>query len=189
MAARWLGIALALAGLPAAADAAISILGSSYGRECFIAAEASTRGPRPIETCSRALEDEALSADDRAATLVNRGILHMQAKDLPAAIADFDLAIVTRPEMAEAYVNKGIAVLQLGNRARDAVAMLTTGLSLNPAKPEIAYYVRGIANEQLGQTRDAYEDYSKAVALRPGWEAPIAELQRFTVRRRPTAGV
>jgi len=181
--------AIAALTVPAAATAAISILGGGLGRDCYLAAEASSAGRASLDACDRALSEEAQSTTDRAATYVNRGILHMQSKALNAAIADFDAAIKTRPETAEAYVNKGIAMVHLGNHDRTAVELLTAGLARNPARPEIAYYVRGIANEQLGATKEAYEDYSRAVALKPGWADPVEQLQRFSVKKKTTAGV
>lgn len=175
--------------VPAAANASISVIGGGLGRDCYRAAEAA-RGQRDgLETCDRALADEALSANDRAATLVNRGIVRMQARDLTGAILDFDAAIRTRPATAEAYVNKGIALIHLGGRDRDAVALLTLGLAKNPTRPEVAYYVRGIANEQLGATREAYEDYARAASLKPEWAEPAAQLARFSVVRKATAGI
>jgi len=175
--------------VPVAATAAVTILGNGMGRECYLAAESASMSRDGIDACDHAINDEAQNLNDRAATYVNRGIVHMQAKELNAAIADFDAAIRARPGTAEAYVNKGIAMVHLGNRDKDAVELLTLGLARNPSRPEIAYYVRGIANEQLGATKEAYEDYSRAASLKPGWAEPMAQLERFTVRRKATAGV
>ena len=185
---KILGVVLvAAAAVPAAAS--VSILGGGMGRECYLAAENAMPTRANLDVCTRALEDEALSLNDRAATYVNRGIVRMQGKDLNAAIADFDSAIRAKPDTAEAYVNKGIAMLHLGNHDRDAVELLTLGLARSPAQPEIAYYVRGIANEQLGMTKEAYEDYSRAASLKPGWAEPANQLERFSVKRKATAGV
>ena len=182
----WL-IGLALAAAPVAADAAISVIGGGLGRECYLAAEYARGGRDGIATCDRALEDEALNRNDRAATLVNRGIVRMQNKELNAAIVDFDAAIKTRPDTAEAYVNKGIALVHLGGRDRDAVELLTQGIARNPSRPEVAYYVRGIANEQLGLSKEAFEDYTRAASLKPGWTDPTDQLARFSVVRKASA--
>lgn len=185
---RMILAALAMA-LPASADAAISVFGGGMARDCYLAAE-QARGQRDgVDVCDRALAEEAMSIADRAATLVNRGIVKMQAKDLTAAIVDFDTAIRARPDTAEAYVNKGIALIHLGGRDKDAVELLTLGLAKNPTRPEVAYYVRGIANEQLGATREAFDDYSRAASLKPGWADPVAQLARFSVVKRATAGI
>ena len=182
-----LAAALAAGVVPVAASASISVIGGGLGRECYLAAELARGGAARAEVCDRALEDEALSSTDRAATYVNRGIVRMQGKDLTAAISDFDQAIKTRPDTAEAYVNKGIALIHLGGRDRDAVDLLTQGLARNPSRPEVAYYVRGIANEQLGLSREAFDDYSRAASLKPGWTEPAAQLQRFSVVKKATA--
>lgn len=186
---RTIGIALLAAVLPTAASAAITVLGGGLGRDCYLAAEAGGGRREGLERCDQALADEGLSTVDRAATLVNRGIVRMQAKELSSAIEDFDSAIRTRPATAEAYINKGIALVHLGGRDRDAVELLTQGLAKNPARPEIAYYVRGVAHEQLGATREAYEDYARAASLKPEWTEPAAQLSRFSVVRKATAGI
>ncbi|TRW15104.1 tetratricopeptide repeat protein [Glacieibacterium frigidum] len=186
---RLMLAALLAATVPAAASAAVSVIGGGLGRDCYLAAEAARGARDGLDSCNRALADEALSIGDRAATLVNRGIVKMQAKDLSAAIEDFDVAIRTRPGTAEAYINKGIALIHLGGRDRDAVELLTLGLAKKPTRPEVAYYVRGIANEQLGATREAYEDYARAASLKPDWAEPAEQLSRFSVVRKATAGI
>ena len=166
--------------------AATSIIGSSNGRNCYEAAEFGKSIRAGLEACNTALEQDALSSNDRAATLVNRGIVQMQAKNHTAAIADYDAAIRLRPATAEAYVNKAIALLHLGGHDAEAVALLSEGLSRNPARPEVAYYTRGIANELVGATREAYEDFAKAVELAPNWADPAAELARFQTVKKKT---
>lgn len=175
-------IAIAVYGAAAMPTAAaISVLGAGHGQLCYEAAAYNRPLNAALRDCGMALEDEALSANDRAATLVNRGIVQMQAKNFSAAIVDYDAAIRMRPETAEAYVNKGIALLHLGGRDAEAVAVLSEGLSRNPSRPEVAYYSRGVAYEMVGDNRQAFEDYSKAAELAPGWSDPATQLQRFKV--------
>lgn len=196
--ATLLALATGLATGAAAADTAV--IGASFARACF---EAAARGPSPaqplrdtlrplrdaLRLCDGALHEDALPLDQRVATYVNRGIIQMHAGQFAAAIADYDTAIRLGPDVAEAYVNKGIALMNWGNRTDQAVTMLSAGIDRGPLKPEVAYYSRGIANETLGRTREAYEDYSRAAQLAPGWADPVTELQRFQTVRRKTAGV
>lgn len=183
---RYAGLAAALM-LAGAADAAVSTLGGGLARECYLAAE-QKRDYRPgIDVCNRALDDERLSRRDRAATIVNRGILHMQASDLDRAIADYRAAIDLQAGLAESHINLGIALLKRGGDDKAAIAALTEGLKHQPAHPEIAYYMRATAYELVGNLRAAYEDYAAAAAARPGWEAPLQELKRFSVQRRKVA--
>lgn len=178
--------ALAVLALATPASAGVAVLGTRYAKGCFEAAQQRRPARDALRLCDSALMDEALTDDDRAATLVNRGIVQMQARNVDAALADYDAAIRTRPETAEAYVNKGIALMQVG-RDTEAVALLSEGIARNPAKPAIAYFTRGVANESLGRTRDAFEDYSRAAQLDPEWSEPAEQLQRFQLVRRKTA--
>ena len=138
-----------------------------------------------ISDCDRALKEEALGVRDRAATYVNRGILHMRARRIAVALADYDNAIKVKPDLAEAYVNKGIALVHAGGRDSEAVNAITQGLQLNPIRPEVAYYTRGVAHEMLGNARAAYDDYRQAAALKPEWAEPKAQLKRFSVVGKP----
>lgn len=170
-----------------AVPASASIVGATRARSCFQAAESRQTGRDALRVCDLALNEEALTAKDRAATLVNRGILHMQARRIEAAIADFDEAIRVQPATAEAWVNKGIALIKSGRDA-DAAAVLSRGIELGPMSPAIAHYSRAIAYEGLGKVRAAYEDFGRAAALAPDWAEPYEQLRRFKTVRVKTAG-
>lgn len=179
-------IALGWLAVPGMVPAAVAVVGNGHARSCFEAAARDQPARGALRKCDNALEDRQLPPSDRAATLINRGIVRMQARDIEGAIADYDEAIRTAPAIADAYINKGIALLRMGQHDTEAVAQLTEGLSRNPAQPAIAYYSRAVANEQLGRTRDAYEDYSRAAQLAPEWAEPAEQLQRFKVVRGKT---
>ncbi|HPU16071.1 MAG TPA: hypothetical protein PK808_08290 [Polymorphobacter sp.] len=184
--ARYLAVAaLLLAAAPG--FAASTVIGNGNARGCYEAAEFNQSVKVGLAVCNSAINEDAMSADQRASTYVNRGIVYMHARNLTAALADYDAALKINNQLAEAHVNKGIALLHLGGRDKDAVASLTAGLNLNPNRPEIAYYTRGIAYELIGMTREAYEDYKSAVSLKPDWAEASAQLQRFSVVRKPTA--
>jgi tetratricopeptide (TPR) repeat protein len=167
-----------------ATEVAAVTIGDSYARGCFEAATNGRSLKQGLRVCNSALIDETLALEHRAATFVNRGVVQMQARKLEAAIVDFDEAIRLRPETAEAYINKAIALQRIGGRDDEAVTLLSEGLVRNPMRPEIAYYQRAMANEELGRVRAAYEDYSRAAALAPDWPDPAEQLQRFQVVRR-----
>ena len=158
----------------------------SFAQACFAAA--SQRQPALVgeRRCDAALADPALRQELRAATLVNRGIVAMNAGRIDAATRDFDAAIALAPDNADAHINKGVALLQVKGRAADAITVLTLALDLAPRRPELAYYHRAIANEALGRLRAAYEDYAVAAQLAPDWPEPATQLQRFKVVRRKT---
>lgn len=160
---------------------AVSVIGSGLARLCYEQAEAGRGSDRGTETCDRALVEEALDSRDRAATYVNRGILRMHGKRLNDALRDYEAALRLRPQLAEAHVNRGIALVHVGGRDAEAVAALSEALRLNTTRPEVAFYTRGVAYELLGNARAAYEDYRQAAALKPEWAEPRTQLQRFRV--------
>jgi tetratricopeptide (TPR) repeat protein len=158
----------------------------SFGQACYQAAAFDWPVRQSLDICKAALRDRGLSTRDRGATLVNRGVVELRARDYVAAVADFDAALVVVPDLADALVNKGIAQADAGHPV-DAIASLTAALAANTARPEIAYYMRAMANEDVGATGAAYDDYRRAAALAPEWTAPADQLRRFSVVRRATA--
>lgn len=180
-------MAIAATGLPVESSATASIVGVARARSCFEAALAKRATRDALRVCTAALEEDSLTAQDRAATLVNRGILQMQTQKLDAALLDYDEAIRIQPDAAEAWVNKGIALVKAGREA-EAADVLSRGLDLGPAQPAIAHYSRAFAYEALGKVRQAYDDFGRAAALAPGWRQPYDQLRRFKVVRTKTAG-
>jgi tetratricopeptide (TPR) repeat protein len=173
-------VVLSLVSIPAAASAAAVVIGAGNARSCYEAAAAVIDRARGGGYCDVALNEDNLSDSDRAATLVNRGIVRLRRHDIARAIADFDAATAIEPGLAEAYVNKGVALVNSGDDA-GAIGLLTRGLELRTAKPEVAYFSRAVAYELRGEVRRAYDDYRMAAQLRPGWSEPRDELKRFSV--------
>jgi tetratricopeptide (TPR) repeat protein len=166
---------------PQVARAAATVIGGGFARACYEGAEFKRNVRESVAACDRALVEESLSAKDRAATYVNRGIVRMYERDHATAIADYDKALAIRADLAEAYVNKGIAVLHQGGNQRYAIELLSKGIGLDPARPEVAFYTRAVAHEQSGNTTLAYYDYKRAAEMKPDWEKPKSDLARFQV--------
>lgn len=166
--------------VPFAVHAAITVVGNSAARACYESALQSVPTRNDLLDCDRALNDEALSLQDRAATFVNRGIIKMLNKNQLDAITDFDAAIAIDKNLGDAYLNRGVALVGL-QRDSDAIDSLNKGLELGSKRPEIAYYTRAIAYEYSGNVKAAYLDYRKAVELAPKWALPQEQLARFQV--------
>ena len=175
--------AAATAAIPAAA--AVTVIGSSAARSCYEAAESQTKpGRAAMEACDTALRHEPLTAYEIVATHVNRGILRLRTGEIEGAIADFDTAAARDPDEPEAYVNKGVALMQAPGRAEAAVSLFSMAIEKKTRRPAIAFLGRGMAHEELGDVRSAYHDYRKASAADPEWDQPRLELARFRVTRR-----
>lgn len=180
---------LALAALPlgvpiASAEAAIVTIGNdTLAGDCYRFAERRDGRMDAVTTCSRALALEPLDSENRAATLVNRGVLRMLHGDYQAAETDFDAAIALDPTQSDAWLNKGF--LRLRNGAGDAaLPYLERAMSLEMRRPALAYFARGIAHEQSGNVRAAYADLNRAQDLEPGWSMPAQALARYQVVER-----
>jgi len=181
MANRKLLLMTVLAAFATPAAASVFVVGSSDARLCYEAADSSL-GPavRDIRRCDSALANDTLSQYETVATHVNRGILRLRRGMVDDAIADFDEAMHLDPQQPEAYLNKGAALLQRQNPT-EALQLFTVALERETSRPAIAHYGRAIANEQLGNVREAYNDYRAASELAPDWVDPRNELTRFRV--------
>ena len=174
-----IGVLLAACTVPAAAS--VVVLGTSDARLCFEAADSPLMPQaRDMQRCNDALAVGSLSNYETVATHVNRGILRLRRGLSDEAIADFDAAMTLDPNQPEAYLNKGAALIRRENPA-EAAQLFTMALEHNTQRPALAHYGRAVANEALGNVREAYQDYRMASQLAPHWSAPRDDLQRFRV--------
>jgi tetratricopeptide (TPR) repeat protein len=169
------------------ADAAVTVLGRGLARSCFEFAEFGGIAQDGIETCSLALEQQALDAKDRAATYINRGILKSRSDDTSGALSDYDLGLSLDGALGEGYVDRGAAMIVL-RRYGDALDDINKGIALGANRVQIAYYDRAVVQEALGNIRDAYEDYKKAVEIQPDFALAVEQLSRFRVVRKSADG-
>ncbi|PTQ07382.1 hypothetical protein CLG96_17705 [Sphingomonas oleivorans] len=163
-----------------AAIGAVTVVGKSSARLCYEAAERHESDVAALAACDAALAGtEALSASDITASHVNRGIVRMRGSDLTGAIADFDAAIARDHDQAEAYLNKGLALMRQESSWHAARAEFDQAIAKGTRKPALAHFGRGIVEEHIGNVRAAYADYRRALELDPEWAEPARELARF----------
>ncbi len=163
------------------AEAQVMVLGGGIAKDCYEAARFETVSPRQgAETCTRAIELEAMNAGNRAATYTNRGVLRMRSGDYDAALSDYEKAKRIRPETGETWLNEGAAYIFLKDYP-SAMASLDQAISLNSSDLHAAYYNRAIAKEKLGDVEGAYYDFRKALELKPDWDLAEWQLSRFEV--------
>ena len=166
-----------------AARASVTVIGGGLAEACSKAALSGKSGVRLEEPCTEALDKEMLNSRDRAGTLVNRGVLKMRRLNWSDATLDFNEAARIRPDMGEAYVNRGAVAIGEHHYAA-SLPDLNTGLQLGVEQPAKVYFNRALAYEGLEDSKSAYFDYQKAVELSPDWDAPKNELIRFHVERK-----
>jgi tetratricopeptide (TPR) repeat protein len=179
----YAGIATLAFGASTASAAVIS-LGGPLSKNCYEAALAQDNRDQAIDGCTRSLDQEALMPRDRAATLVNRGILLMARRSDAAADSDFDAALAMDSRLSDAWLNKGFLRLREGD-GRDALPLLQRGIDTGPRRQALAIFARGVAHEQMGDYRLAYADLRQAQELEPGWSLPAEYLASYRLVGRP----
>jgi len=168
------------------ASAAVTVVaGNDLARACYQAALNPDSHLTAISTCTAALEGQPMSPSDRAATLVNRGILHDHNGDADAAIADYTASLKIDPVLAEAYADRG-AVLANQKKYKAALADLNKGLALGTDRPQVTLCDRAYVREVLGNVRGAYLDYKKAAEVAPDYTLAVEQLRRFKVVYKPS---
>ena len=171
--------------LPASASASPSVMtiGGSFAEGCFEAAKNRNASMDTLRTCDYAIAAQPLTFDDTLATYVNRGILRMIRNDYTGAQADFGAATTMDPTRSEPWMNLAYLRLKQG-RSAEALPLFSRAIELGTEVPELAYFGRGLAQEDLGNIKAAYMDLRQAAELRPTWNEPARELARFQVRPR-----
>lgn len=174
---------LTLVGTAQTASAAALVLGAGLATVCSKAAIAGRSDPKSIETCTIALETQAMGPRDRAGTFVNRGVLKLRRRSYDESRSDFAAALRLKPDLGEAYVNWGASLIAQA-RYGEGLSEIDRGLALGVDEPAKAWFNRAIALEGLDDPKAAYLAYQKAAELAPDWKEPQVQLTRFTVSRR-----
>lgn len=163
--------------------AAVLSVGGPLSQNCYEAALTSDTRDQSIDSCSRALSEEALATRDRAGTYVNRGILLMARGRDAMADADFDSAIRLDKKLPDPWLNKGFLRLRRGD-GRSALPLLQSGIDRGARRQAQAIFARGVAYEQMGEFSSAYADLKRAQELEPGWSMPREYLSDFRIEQR-----
>lgn len=83
------------------------------------------------------------------------------------AVTSYDKAVFIRPNNADAWLNRGIALDNL-NQYADAVASYDKAIAIRPDDAD-AWNNRGIALRKFGRYADAVASYDKAIAIKPDY--------------------
>ena len=102
-------------------------------------------------------------------TRLGFGELRLAAGRAADALAEFELALRSRPDMLPAHLGVGNA-LALLNRDEEALARYHQALALAPHSPE-AHFATGFALVRLGRNAEAEARYRHALFLRPDFAA------------------
>ncbi len=85
--------------------------------------------------------------------------------ELVSKIKRYDKLILSKPNYAEGYFNRGVLFLQLG-RFKEAIKDYDRAIQIKPDYAD-AFNNRGIALQELGQLELAIESYDRAIQIKP----------------------
>jgi len=172
--------ALLLSAAPAAL-AQVTVIGGGLAKDCYEAAKFGTgRQSDAEELCTKALEHEALTVTNRAATFTNRGVLRMRQGNLDGALSDYAASKRMQPNTGATWLNEGAAYILKRDYASARVS-LEKAIELDSTDLYAAYYNRALVREYEGDIEGAYFDFVKARELKPDFALIETQLARFTV--------
>ena len=99
--------------------------------------------------------------------------------ELVSKIKRYDKLILSKPDYAEAYFNRGVLFIQLG-RFEEAIKDYDRAIQIKHNYAD-AFNNRGIALQELGQLEQALENYDRAFQIKP--EDPLAYHNQGIVHR------
>lgn len=108
---------------------------------------------------------------------INLGVAYGKSGNFLEASKCFLKVIEINPDWSQAYEMLGDSYLEL-KRYRDAVDVSLLGIDRDPANPVI-YNNLGIAYAELGRDDDAKQAFSTAIALKPGYQNAMINLDRM----------
>ena len=154
----------------------------SGARNCYRAASIAARihysSSQELENCNNALNRSAMSLRDRAATLTNRGIIHIALENYENSIQDFSSALDLKPELSEVHINIG-NVYFLDGVYDKAIEEYTFAIENQSIKVHVAHINRGMAYEKQGDFDNAEQDYREAMNLLPDAALPQVRLDQL----------
>jgi len=160
------------------ANNVIMIYNTNPAEQCFRAAQEGLNLKFGLEHCNTAMRNPLTIY--RAQTVVNRGIIRYDMGDLDGALNDFNNALDYNPSLGDAYLNQAL-VLVAQKRGPEALAAINQGIALGAANLQIAYYARGVIEDDAGRYAQAYRDYRQALRIKPGYRPAAQEIARFKV--------
>ena len=175
--------AIAVAGLPALASPVIRqvIYNVDAASSCSAAANGQADLRQGLGWCDTALSDPLMN--QRAALLMDRGVVKVKLGNNAGALDDYDAAIALNAQLGDAYVSRAGVLVAL-KRYNEARADIAQGMALNASNLHAAYYTRAVIEEESGDVRAAYRDYRQALALKPDFLPASRELARFKLVNR-----
>ena len=125
-----------------------------------------------IRACSLLIDDDTMSAGNRAIAYGNRGNAYGAQRRFKEALADYGAAVALDATDPLTFYNRANVLFDIG-RLREAERDYSDAITLNDTFA-LAYFNRGLTREKLGDLTGATDDYKIVETLRD----PIAAKAR-----------
>jgi tetratricopeptide (TPR) repeat protein len=89
--------------------------------------------------------------------------------DIEGALTDINKAIALNPNMAEAYLKKGLIASMFLFQDKLGLECLNKSIQIN-TNFDTAYYMRGVVKSSINDTTGAIEDFEKVIKLNPKYK-------------------
>lgn len=149
---------------PAAIEAlerSFSIQPINYSGLALATLYASAKNPRALEIC-----DKLLSADtsgQQTEPIFMKGVYYSEVKDYDKAVKQFDECIRRDWKMTDAYIEKGILLLEQ-KKNKEALEIFKLASTVSNTNAD-TYFWMGRSYEALGNKADAIRNYERAISL------------------------
>ena len=168
---------------------AMTVIGNSRDAEqCYttakLAQQPNMQHLSDTESCNLALKG-ALTRRDRAATMVNRGLIHAAMKNFDEALQDYDEAVEIYPGIiAVTLINRG-NTYYMQRDFENALDSYSEAIAMQVKPMHVAIHNQAMVFEKLGDLDAAEAGFVRALELVEGWESAQLRLER--VRRKQQA--
>ncbi len=167
--------------VPASASS-VTVYGTNNdAHSCYKAAQYERATRKNILACDDALESADLFKRDRAAVLVNRGILHKVNDDIEAAWDDYKAALKINPKLPEARANRGNLYFLAGYFDK-AIADYDSALDFGIKNQAPARLNKAMALGWLGRHSEARAGFEDVIVRYPEWPLARDNYQRYQER-------
>lgn len=182
-----IGFAVTLTGLSTTAHgSSVTVYGSNAdAHTCYKAAQLERATRKNLEACDDALASANLFKRDRAAVLVNRGILHKLDDNIKGAWLDYKAALKINPKLPEALANRGNLYFLAGLFDK-AMADYDNAMEYGIKNQGPVRLNRAMALGWTGQDEQARAQFEDVIKRYPKWQLAQDNYQRYLDRMNKT---
>jgi len=159
---------------PAAIEAlekSFSIQPINYSGLALATLYASAKDPRALELCDKLLATD--TTGQQTEPIFMKGVYYSEVKDYDNAVKQFDECIRRDWKMTDAYIEKGIVLLDQ-KKTNEALEIFKLASTVSNTNAD-AYFWMARSYEALGNKADAIRNYERAISLdrnfAEAWEA------------------